>query len=51
MNVNVPHNDLDTGPFNAFGIVIALAVTVLSAYLYVVRYWWKTAKRKRVPIL
>lgn len=51
MNVNVPHNDLMTGPFIGFGIVIALSLLVLGGFLSTVRYWWNSAKRKRVPIL
>lgn len=51
MNVTIPANNQNTGPFNVFGIVIALALLVLATFLSVVRYWWNSAKRKRVPIL
>jgi len=46
INVNVPHNTLDGRRFNAFGIVIALAILILVSYLKLVLHWWRSAKRR-----
>lgn len=48
MNCEVPHNDLDGDRFTAFGVVIALAVVVITVYLSVVRYWWTQARGRRL---
>lgn len=48
MNCNVPHNLIAAGgKFNMFGIIIALAIVILTVYGCVVRWWWVRAKRKR----
>ena len=48
MNVHVPQNRKEPGgPYNVFLIFLALSLVVLALYGWVVRYWWKTAKRKR----
>ncbi|GLB36116.1 putative corA-like Mg2+ transporter protein [Lyophyllum shimeji] len=48
LNVNVPKNQrVPSGRYNVFGIVFALCVCVLCAYIYVVRRWWNQAKAKR----
>ncbi|KAJ7125622.1 hypothetical protein C8R43DRAFT_898190 [Mycena crocata] len=47
INVNVPHNTLDGGKFNAFGIVLALAILILASYVRLVLHWWRTAKRRK----
>ncbi|KAJ7706222.1 hypothetical protein B0H17DRAFT_1036260 [Mycena rosella] len=46
INVNIPHNNLDGGKFNTFGIVLALAILILGSYLRLVLYWWRSAKRR-----
>ncbi|KAJ6575072.1 hypothetical protein B0H19DRAFT_1127021 [Mycena capillaripes] len=46
INVNVPHNTIDEGRFNAFGIVIAIALAILVSYLKLVLHWWRSAKRR-----
>ncbi|ESK97920.1 cation transporter [Moniliophthora roreri MCA 2997] len=52
MNINVPHNLHEPGsPFTYFGIVVCLASVVLAVYLFVVRHWWRTAKRRRGLVL
>ncbi|KAI4523066.1 hypothetical protein K525DRAFT_197336 [Schizophyllum commune Loenen D] len=44
-NIPVPNNR-DSGKYNVFGIVIAIAVFTLFLYLNLVRYWWRKAKRR-----
>ncbi|KAL0576353.1 hypothetical protein V5O48_005612 [Marasmius crinis-equi] len=56
MNVNVPHNgnadeDMVGGPYNLFGIVLAMVTTGLILFLMLVRWWWWKAKRRRGLVL
>ncbi len=47
-NVTVPANGLTPAyPHNAFGVIVALVFLVLVAYLFLARYWWRRAKRRR----
>ncbi|KAI0724624.1 hypothetical protein C8T65DRAFT_599267 [Cerioporus squamosus] len=50
MNCDVPHNDLEGNRYDVFATVIAIAVVVIIMYSFVVRHWWKQAKRRRLPI-
>lgn len=50
MNCNVPHNDIEGTRYNVFAVVISIAVVVIIIYSFVVRHWWKQAKRRRLPI-
>ncbi|KAG5649900.1 hypothetical protein H0H81_001561 [Sphagnurus paluster] len=44
MNTTVPGNPLVVGaPLNAFYIVLAMSLCILSGYAYFVRRWWKQA--------
>lgn len=47
MNIHVPQNRKPGGPYNMFFIVLAISLLVLAAYLWLVRYWWIKARRKR----
>lgn len=47
MNIHVPRNRRPGGPYNVFGIILALCLAVLALYAWIVRYWWVKAKRKR----
>lgn len=52
MNVTIPRNDIfPDQPYNVFGIVLALACTVLATYLALVRRWWLQSKRRRAAML
>ncbi|KAJ7244760.1 hypothetical protein B0H12DRAFT_1128650 [Mycena haematopus] len=46
LNVNLPHNNYFGNRFDAFGIVIVIALLIFASYLKLVLYWWKTAKRR-----
>ncbi len=50
MNCDVPHNDPEGSHYDVFAIIIAIAVVVIIIYSFVVRSWWKQAKRRRLPI-
>ncbi|PPQ62840.1 hypothetical protein CVT24_000534 [Panaeolus cyanescens] len=51
LNINVPHNVREPGgPLNVFGIVIALAIVIFCAYVYLVRSWWLQAKKRRTRL-
>ncbi|KAJ7783743.1 hypothetical protein DFH07DRAFT_935292 [Mycena maculata] len=46
INVTIPANTLEPGgKYNMFGIVLALAILILSSFLKLVHHWWKGAKR------
>ncbi|CAK5280519.1 unnamed protein product [Mycena citricolor] len=47
VNVLIPRNALDGHKYNGFCIVLALAVVILTSYVNLVRYWWRTSKRRR----
>jgi magnesium transporter len=52
MNVKVPKNGHEAGrPFYVFGIIICVEAVVLTGYLLLVRWWWRTAKRRRGNVL
>ncbi|KAJ7092686.1 hypothetical protein C8R44DRAFT_816287 [Mycena epipterygia] len=51
INVTIPANNLDEGPFNAFGIVLALSILILASYVHLVLHWWRSAKRRRSAAL
>ncbi|TFK41201.1 hypothetical protein BDQ12DRAFT_664050 [Crucibulum laeve] len=52
VNITIPSNERDpSGPYNVFGIIIALATVILCGYLSVVRYWWNQSKRRRGAVL
>ena len=46
MNVNVPNN-MDSGKYNVFSVVLAISLVVLAAYMALVRHWWLRARRRR----
>jgi len=54
LNVRVPTNkgmDGQTGgPHNLFGIVLALAITIIVILLGVVRRWWIQARQRRLKV-
>lgn len=50
MNCDVPHNDLQGTRYDVFATIIAIAVVVTIIYSFVVRHWWRQAKRRRMPI-
>ncbi|KAJ7492660.1 hypothetical protein FB451DRAFT_1219171 [Mycena latifolia] len=50
INVNIPRNSLNGKKFNAFGIVIALAILILGSYLKLVLHWWRSAKRRTATL-
>ncbi|KIP03961.1 hypothetical protein PHLGIDRAFT_121120 [Phlebiopsis gigantea 11061_1 CR5-6] len=39
--------DWPGGPYNVFGIILAMCLAVLALYARIVRYWWVKAKRQR----
>ncbi|EGO26313.1 hypothetical protein SERLADRAFT_347594 [Serpula lacrymans var. lacrymans S7.9] len=47
MNVMVPANTIPGGPYHWFGVVISLAVAIVTGYLSLVRYWWVQAGKVR----
>jgi len=50
LNVGVPTNrrkDGPGGPYNLFGVVFAVAIIILVIFLWIVRWWWVQAGRKR----
>ncbi|KAG6842240.1 hypothetical protein C0991_000210 [Blastosporella zonata] len=48
INVKIPTNPhTPQGSYHVFGIVVALSIFILCAYLYTVRCWWKQAKAKK----
>ncbi|KII93749.1 hypothetical protein PLICRDRAFT_403555 [Plicaturopsis crispa FD-325 SS-3] len=52
LNITVPTNGHDPGyPYDVFGVVIALALLILCAYLLNVRRWWIMARRRRNTVL
>ncbi|KAJ6621700.1 hypothetical protein B0H10DRAFT_2017107 [Mycena sp. CBHHK59/15] len=51
INVNLPRNDFDGDRFDVFGVVLALAILILLSYSYLVRSWWRSAKRRRSAVL
>src|SRR6266702_822741 len=52
MNVTVPHNTRHPGGrYVGFSLVLTGAAAIITSMFLLVRYWWKTARRRQGPPL